>query len=708
MSIIQNASAKSKNVYWVALLLVVILAACQEAPVSDMNLFSHRTVPSDRLEQYKDTARTQLAIQQLPKKSQQVDSLLMMVDQLKGNDYEIALFYANQAYDLATEENWDLQRAISLYYIALMKRRLQTWGGGIEDALVDAEMSLTLFKRLDRKEWMVRVYDLMGAIHFRQYEADRPLKLAQARENFNQALALFEETNLVTADSIALKAEILHDLGTTYFIDNRDSAMILYEEALAGYESISQLNGVFRVKEDIAEQLTLRGNLKEAESLFLECIHFANDNKDKFILSQAYMHLSDLRILQYRKEETHVLFEEAINLLGKSAEFQEENKYLIHQRMGYAYNKKAFILYKKSQQLIDKDSIQFYFNLAYVYVDSTIANYKIAMDQAKEQGVISVMDILMNNIIKNCFDKELEKQGNCQDLLGENTANYLQKSYKSVVDLMTANLTTANQRIREMERLESDRQSAAKRKQLLSFSGIALLITGLIFLLFLQRAKQRKLQAQMEALRAQINPHFMSNSLNAIESLVNLGENKAASKYLIHFSRLSRRILNNSREPNTSLSNELQTLEHFMKLEQLRFRDKLNYQIDLSPAINANLVEVPAMILQPYVENAIWHGIKPMEDQGMLSIKVEREGKQLVCIIEDNGIGREKARQLKANSILTHQSHGMKITEERLNAIGKVKGAKVEIIDLHNDIEQAMGTKVIIRLPFKKIKEKIK
>ena len=87
---------------------------------------------------------------------------------------------------------------------------------------------------------------------------------------------------------------------------------------------------------------------------------------------------------------------------------------------------------------------------------------------------------------------------------------------------------------------------------------------------------------------------------------------------------------------------------------------------------------------------------------------MEREGKQLVCIIEDNGIGREKARQLKANSILTHQSHGMKITEERLNAIGKVKGAKVEIIDLKNDIGQAAGTKVIIRLPFKIMKEKMK
>jgi len=705
LRIIKKITSASKKAYYLVILVAIIFGSCQEAPVSDMRLFSHRSATPDKLAQYKDTAKTQVVIQQLPQKSQRVDSLLMMVDQLKGEDYRIALYYANQAYDLATEENWDLQRAISLYYVALMKRRIQTWGGGIEDALVDAEMSRLLFERLERKDWLVRVYDLMGVIHFRQYEADRPLKLGLARTNFNQALTLFKETNLATEDSIALKSEILHDLGATYHIDNLDSSMILYQKALEGYESIRKQNSIYRLKIDIATLFIEKGELVEAELLLKECIKFAENNQDKFILSQAYIHLSEIRVSQYRATEQIHYYEEAIALLRKQSTLQKENEYDTYLGIGYAHNKRAFLLYRKSQQLTNADSTKFYFDLAYDYVDSTIINYKIAMDKAKEQGVINIMDNLMKNIFANCLDKQVEKKGDCEDLIGESAANYLQKSYKTVADLMTVNLTNANQRIREMERLESDRQSATKRRQLLSFSGVTLLFTGLIFLLFLQRAKQRKLKAEMEALRAQINPHFMSNSLNAIESLVNLGKNEAASKYLIHFSRLSRRILNNSREPNTSLANELQTLEHFMKLEQLRFRDKLNYKIEVSEAVNANLIEVPAMILQPYIENAIWHGIKAKDGPGMLTINIEKSGKHLVCLLEDNGVGREKARQLQANSSLKHKSFGMKITEERLAAIGKVKGAKVEIIDLYNTEGQARGTRVVIRLPFKKRKE---
>jgi LytS/YehU family sensor histidine kinase len=218
--------------------------------------------------------------------------------------------------------------------------------------------------------------------------------------------------------------------------------------------------------------------------------------------------------------------------------------------------------------------------------------------------------------------------------------------------------------------------------------------------LIVQGQKNRRIQAEMDALRAQINPHFISNSLNAIESLVNFGDTKAAAKYLVHFSRLSRQILNGSRASMISLAEELKTLKHFLALEQLRFRDKLTFDIQIIDDIPAEVIQVPAMILQPYAENAIWHGIKPKAEGGHVQVNIRKIDKMLVCIVEDNGIGREKSRAMRKASVLKHKSMGMQITEERLKNLGKIKGSHIEIIDLKNEGGEAEGTKVIIRFPY--------
>ena len=156
-----------------------------------------------------------------------------------------------------------------------------------------------------------------------------------------------------------------------------------------------------------------------------------------------------------------------------------------------------------------------------------------------------------------------------------------------------------------------------------------------------------------------------------------------------------------------SVAEEINMLEHFLALEQLRFRNKLQYKIEVSPNLHPELIEMPALILQPYVENAIWHGIKPKSGPGLVKVQIERSGKHLACIIEDDGIGREKAREMQASSVLhKHKSQGMAITEERLKALGKVKGSKVEIVDLHDSAGNGAGTRVIVRLPFRLLKNK--
>lgn len=217
------------------------------------------------------------------------------------------------------------------------------------------------------------------------------------------------------------------------------------------------------------------------------------------------------------------------------------------------------------------------------------------------------------------------------------------------------------------------------------------------YILYQQR-KQRQLDRQLKSLRRQIDPHFFSNCLNAIEGLINLDQKRTASKYLIHFSRLTRRLLNTSLGSAASLAGELETMKHFLALEQLRFKDKLHYDIHITTDIQPALLEVPALVFQPYLENAIWHGIKPLEGPGFLQINIFKVGKELCCTIEDDGIGRRAAHQQQQESVMQYESAGGKVARQRLHNTG---GGTVETIDLFDDQGNASGTKIIIRLPYK-------
>ena len=521
---------------------------------------------------------------------------------------------------------------------------------------------------------------------------------------FQKAINQLEKTELNREDSLNLAAEILHDIGTTYVVENDTLAKEYFEKSYANFVMINNQPGLSRHWLSMGALYIKEKKYPEADSLFKKSRTFAESQLNNELLIEVYLRQSHLFLRQYKKDRTPHRFEKIIDVLQKRLALQNRDKYRTFQQLGIAYKSYAATQYLKSANFDHPDSSIYYVDLAYEYVDTALNYYKIAIEDAREQGVLTVMDNLTKNIYNNCIDKILENQGDCDEILEAKLPSFIALSYKKVADLMTYNLVNANNRIRDMERMENERIAGRKRRNIVWISLGGLLVASLVFLLFLQRAEQKRLRARMDALRAQINPHFLSNSLNAIENLVNKGENKAASKYLVHFSRLSRMILSGSRKGEVTLSEELSTLKHFLKIEQLRFPDKLQFSFEQSPDLDANTILVPAMILQPYVENAIIHGIKPKEDPGHLLIKTEKEGKFLKCTIEDDGIGREKSRQLKAKSALTHQSHGMKITEERLKATGKAKGAKVEIIDRYDINENALGTRVIIKIPLKQQK----
>ncbi len=214
--------------------------------------------------------------------------------------------------------------------------------------------------------------------------------------------------------------------------------------------------------------------------------------------------------------------------------------------------------------------------------------------------------------------------------------------------------------------------------------------------------EQKIAETEMTALRAQMNPHFIFNCLNSIKLYTLENDSQTASEYLTIFSQLIRLVLENSRSAKVTLQKELETLRLYIELEAMRFKDKVKYHINISSEIDQQYIDIPPLLLQPYVENAIWHGLMHKKEGGNICINVTLPLEHCLQIeITDNGIGRELATEYKSKSATKQKSFGLKMTSERIdiiNQVYKIKAA-VEIIDLKDGMNVANGTKVIIKIP---------
>lgn len=238
------------------------------------------------------------------------------------------------------------------------------------------------------------------------------------------------------------------------------------------------------------------------------------------------------------------------------------------------------------------------------------------------------------------------------------------------------------------------------------FSGIIIILAAIGFFYYNRQRKvhehRARLQYELQSLRSQMNPHFIFNSLNSIHKYIWSNDQDQASEYLAKFSRLMRLILENTRFKSVILTNEIEFLNLYLELEAVRCNHNFSYHIDIAPDVNVEEILIPSMIIQPFVENAIWHGLVYKNGEGQLTIRVYEKNDLLLCEIEDNGIGRRKAMEIKQQKMATHQSLGIQVTEERIRLLQEISGnkdTKVKIEDIEDNNRQATGTKVILQLP---------
>ncbi len=422
-----------------------------------------------------------------------------------------------------------------------------------------------------------------------------------------------------------------------------DEALVYYENSLAVNIKINNRYGKVICNSSIGRIYIKQGNSKLALPLIKENLGEAIKLGNQDYLATEYINLgwAETKLYQYTNAEKSLL---------KGLEIAKE--YNISTAISEAYTH----LSELSQQKNDFKSSLAYYKLAEEF-DEKISN---------ERNIQYVNDLIIkyDSEKKNNQIKVLAKQNEIAKL------NYY------------------------------------KKKNYLIISLISIFLIGLaLYFLYRQRLlknEKRILTLEQDLLSIQMNPHFIFNALNSIKLYIINNEQKNAVHYLNKFSKLIRKILDASSIKETSLAEELETMDLYMGIENIRFSNQIKYEINIDPSIDLEKIKVPPLILQPFLENSIWHGLSSKKGLKKIIISVSQPSKEFIQIsIEDNGIGRTEASKIKAKKVIHRKSIGIDLTKERLSNFVKNFQHSFSLIytDLVDNNKNASGTKLQLEIP---------
>jgi tetratricopeptide (TPR) repeat protein len=484
-----------------------------------------------------------------------------------------------------------------------------------------------------------------------------------------------------------------------------------YQKALQLYQAIDQKNSISKAYNNIGVVYKSQGNNSKALDYFLKALKIQEQTGEQTVpvtltnIGVIYFEQNNLaKALQYYNK-AEKLFKNSENIRGYA---------LLNNYLGDYYQKqndsgKAIVYY--NQALTQYESIQNKFgaslalyNLGQLYADQkkyadAMTYASKSLNYAKEIGVLN-QTFHSEKLISELYgylNNPKESLIHYKNYIVARDSITNQENNKKFVQ---AELNFEYQKKEALIKEQSKRQT-----QFTIFSILgSLLLIGLIFLIYNRRQVKRRLTLQKEvaeyeqkALHLQMNPHFVFNCLGSISSFIVQNGTDSALKYLSKFSKLMRLTLEYSKGSLIPIDKEIESLQNYLELEQLRFHNKFDFTIQSSDKVEFNM-GLPPLLIQPFVENAILHGLVPKETKGNISVTFDVDNGQLICTITDDGIGISKSKEMKENSMQAHKSMALEITKKRLEIMEATisKSAQIEIIE-HN------GTIVILRLPIQYI-----
>jgi two-component system, sensor histidine kinase YesM len=274
------------------------------------------------------------------------------------------------------------------------------------------------------------------------------------------------------------------------------------------------------------------------------------------------------------------------------------------------------------------------------------------------------------------------------------------RSDSTLIDAKT--FQVSEDKIRQLENEKALKDELITRKNsfnyfLLGAIALLLLLFGWIVKSFF-KIKTKNKEIALQSLRREMNPHFIFNSLNSVNQFISENKELEANKYLTSYSTLMRNTMENSNKDFVTLDNELEQLKKYLELEHLRFQDKFDFKITVDTELDPERTFVPNMIIQPHLENAIWHGLRYLENKGLLLLQVELSKGKLIIRIVDNGIGLTKSQELKTDNQKVHQSRGMSNTNERISLLNELYKKHISF-QIHEKQLPESGTIVEISFP---------
>ena len=655
-----------------------------------------------------DKLRRQISKEQDPESK--ADQLIKLAFYFPENDSE-AERCLQEAYDISKKTGYHSGMIFGQYYEVLQLTRL----GRYDEAI---ERSKHCINEMDSMHVIQYLYwfPLSGIRTLYNLAGKQEEKLVYYREKADYYQRYGPVENL---------AVCYHGIaGYYHHLANYEKAIQFYTRAWDSFKSFDP-KACANEKQSIGSEYLVWGNLDKAEEYLKSAL------KDQIKLNEVgncffcYHQLGDLYFKKqnyqqaleyYFKGKQYCVVPEfkAINLVSCAVVYLQMNsndvaRIYLDSADKIRYKEKLGIFYTNGVLEIDYAFYKYY--VASGNEKRALQYLQAAMSEATLSGYLPIVLKYSHE-----FHSFLLNQGDSLQAL-----RYLIR-YQSLQD----SINTINTRTR-LVNFESDNQASQKEKDiklleiqkstqrtyyLIGMAFLVVIILGAISRSrYIRRNEKEKLTSKFKsqlahveskALRAQMNPHFIFNCLNSINSYIIDKEHDRASEYLIKFSRLIRLILENSSSETIPIEKELEALKLYTDLESARFDNKFKCEHYIDKCVNIRNIMIPPMLLQPFVENAIWHGLMHKKSTGTIKLIIKNSGPKLLKIsIIDDGIGRDKAAELNSKSG-THKSFGIEITAHRIEMMNKLysTGTQMNIIDMKDDEGLASGTRVDLIIPY--------
>jgi len=593
-----------------------------------------------------------------------------LADYYKENNPDSTRFYARKAAALAAKTNYGYAAGNA----EINQGNAEIIFGNYKTALLHFEKAQSIYETLLKadndnllKNGLARAYASAGVVNAE--ESNYYLALQQ----YQKALGLYRQTGQKQSISKAY-----NNIGIVYKSQQNDAkALEYFKKALQIQQEIGEQAAAVSMM-NIGLIYFEAGNLPQAHYWYQKAgkRFETTNNRRGFALLKNYLgdyrkEKGDLAMARKYYQESVDMYESMQNEFGSSLGLYKIGQLLFEEkqyRQAIPYAEKSLV-YAKNIGVLDQ---------AY-HSEKLLSDIYAALDRPDEAFTHYKNYVAARDSIDN-------QENSRKFTVAEMNFEYLKK-----------------------EALMAEKHKRQRQFAIFAVLGAALFI-GLVLLAYNRRLVKRRLTLQKEvaeyeqkALHLQMNPHFVFNCLSSISSFIVQNGTDQALKYLSKFSKLMRLTLEYSKDSLIPIDKEIESLRNYLELEQLRFSNKFKFNIQASDKIEFNM-GLPPLLIQPFVENAILHGIVPKEENGWIEIYFDVQNQQLVCTITDNGIGLSQSTQLQPNPAPAHQSMALEITRKRLEIMESTtsKAAHIDIAD-REETEYQPGTKVTLRLPIQYI-----